>query len=72
MGNGHLRNMSVSVTVDRRTTTWKAPGSNTDALDLILLGSLPTGSNFMTQGPDKVDYILRRPPGSTSVASFEN
>ena len=72
MGNGHLRNMSVSVTVDRRTTTWKAPGSNTDALDLILLGSLPTGSNFMTQGPDKVDYILRRPPGSTSVASFKN
>ena len=71
MGKDHLRNMSVSVTIDGRTTIWHAPGSNTDALDLILLGSLPSGTNFTTQGPEKVDYILRRPPGSTSVASFE-
>ena len=71
LAEGHLRNMSVSVTVDGRTTMWEAPGSRSDALDLVLLGCLPTGTNFMTEGPDKVDYILRRPPGSTSVASFE-
>lgn len=68
---GHLRNMSIGVQVDGRTTMWNAPDSQGDALDMILLGSLPTGSNFMTQGPDKVDYIIRRPPGSTSVASLE-
>ncbi|MBR0048609.1 MAG: hypothetical protein IJP74_04720 [Prevotella sp.] len=70
LAEGHLRNMNVSVTVDGRTTMWEASKDRT-ALDLILLGCLPSGTNFMTEGPDKVDYILRRPPGSTSVASFE-
>ena len=69
---GHLRNISIGVQVDGRTTMWQAPNSQTEALDLVLLGSLPTGSNFMTEGPDEVAYILRRPPGSTSVASLEN
>ena len=72
LAEGHLRNLSIGVSVDGRTTMWKAPGSQTEALDLILLGNLPTGTNFMTDGPDKVDYIIRRPPGSTSVASYEN
>ena len=70
-GEGNLRNMSVGVQVGGRTTMWKAPASQTDALDLILLGCLPTGSNFMTDGIDKVEYIIRRPAGSTSVASLE-
>ena len=71
LAEGHIRNLSISVRVDGRTTMWEAPNSKTEALDLILLGSLPTGTNFMTAGPDKVDYIIRRPPGSTSVASLE-
>jgi hypothetical protein len=70
-GNGYLRNMSVGVQVGGRTTMWKAPDSEGDALDLILLGCLPTGSNFITDGVDKVDYVIRRPAGSTSVASLE-
>ncbi|MBP5712560.1 MAG: hypothetical protein J6W77_06145, partial [Prevotella sp.] len=70
-GEGYIRNLSIGVMVDGRTTMWQAPNSNTEALDLILLGNLPTGFNFMTDGVDKVDYILRRPPGSTSVASLE-
>ncbi len=71
LGEGNIRNMSIGVIVDGRTTMWQAPNSKTEALDLILLGNLPTGFNFMTDGVDKVDYILRRPPGSTSVASLE-
>lgn len=37
----------------------------------ILLGSLPTGNNFITGGPEKVDMILRDPPGSQSYATWE-
>lgn len=71
LGEGHIRNMNIGVKVNGRTTMWQAPNSETEALDLILLGAMPTGTNFMTAGPDKVDYILRRPPGSTSVATLE-
>lgn len=72
LAEGHLRNLSIGVNIDGRTTMWKAPNSQTEALDLILLGSLPSGTNFMTEGPDKVAYIIRRPPGSSSSAFLEN
>ncbi len=36
-----------------------------------VFGGIPTGQNFVTQGPDQVDFILRDPPGSNSSASFE-
>ncbi len=71
LAEGHIRNLSIGVNIDGRTTMWQAPDSQTEALDLILLGNLPTGTNFMSDGPEKVDYIIRRPPGSTSVASYE-
>lgn len=70
LGKDHLRNLSISVKVDGHTVMWKAPDSDTDALDLILLGSLTSGTNFITKGPEKVDYVLRRPPGSTSDATL--
>ena len=69
---GYIHNMSVGVAVDGRTTMWQAPDSKTEALDLIVLGSIGSGTNFVTRGPDAVDMILRRPPGSTSVASLAN
>ena len=69
---GYIHNMSVGVSVDGRTTMWQAPDSQTDALDLIVLGSIGSGTNFVTRGPDAVDMIIRRPPGSTSVASLTN
>ena len=69
---GYLHNMSVGVAVDGRTTMWQAPDSQTEALDLIVLGSIGSGTNFVTRGPDAVDMIIRRPPGSTSVASLTN
>ena len=69
---GNLRNLSIGAKIDGRTTMWQAPDSETDALDLILLGSIGSGTNFVTSGPDDVNMIIRRPPGSTSVASVTN
>ena len=37
----------------------------------IVLGALPSGSNFVTAGPDKVTMILRDPAGSGSSAKWE-
>jgi hypothetical protein len=34
-------------------------------------GGIPTGNNFVTNGPDLVDFILRDPPGSNSHSYFE-
>ena len=36
----------------------------------IILGSLPTGNNFVTSGPDVVEMILRDPPGTGSSAEW--
>lgn len=69
LAGDHLRSMSVSVIVDDRTTMWTDPRTSKPELDLILLGALSSGNqNFVTNGPDQVDMILRRPPGSTSEA----
>ncbi len=69
---GYIHNMSIGTTIDGRTTMWQAPDSQTEALDLIVLGSIGSGTNFVTRGPYAVDMVLRRPPGSTSVASLTN
>lgn len=36
----------------------------------IILGSLPSGSNFVTGGPDLIQMILRDPPGTNSYSSW--
>ena len=41
--SSHLVNWSVAATVDGRTTLWQAPDSKTDALDMIVLGSIGSG-----------------------------
>ncbi len=74
---GHLLSMSISVQVDGRTTVWQAPQLEgaplgRTALEMIVLGSISTGTNFMTEGPPSVDMVLRRPPGSSSVATLED
>ena len=70
LATGHIHNLSISATVDGRTTMWQAPDSRAEALDMIVLGSIGSGTNFVTQGPDAVDMVIRRPPGSTSVATL--
>ena len=72
VGN-YLRNLNISVTVGNRTTVWQAPNKNTttqNALEMIVLGGVLTGTNYVTKAPDFVDMVLRRPPGSRGVASW--
>jgi hypothetical protein len=42
-----------------------------DPYRAYVFGGIPTGNNFVTEGPDLVDFILRDPPGSNSRAFFE-
>lgn len=74
LGKDHLRALDISVNIDGRTHVWQAPNyaSKNTALDLIVLGGIITGTNFVTAGPDHVDMIVRRPPGSTAWAQVTN
>ncbi|MBQ8066386.1 MAG: LamG domain-containing protein [Prevotella sp.] len=65
----HLRSLSISAMVDGRTHVWKPDGQN-GSLDFVTLGGIITGTNFVTGGPDRVDMILRRPPGSTAYSTW--
>lgn len=61
----YTRTLSISYDIDGRTYVWNESG-----LTGIILGDLPTGNNFVTAGPDKLDMILRDPPGSKSSAEW--
>ena len=61
----YSRTISISYDIDGRTYVWNESG-----LTGIILGDLPTGNNFVTAGPDKLDMILRDPPGSKSTAEW--
>ena len=72
LADGYLRNLTISVNVDGRTTLWHAPDSRTDALDFVVTGGITTGTNFVTGAPSQIDQVLRRPPGSTAYAQWGN
>ncbi len=61
----YSRTLSISYDIDDRTYNWDGSGMNG-----IILGSLPTGNNFVTSGPDMVEMILRDPPGTGSSAEW--
>ena len=61
----YSRTLSISYDIDDRTYNWDGSGMNG-----IILGSLPTGNNFVTSGPDVVEMILRDPPGTGSSAEW--
>ena len=64
----YSRNLSISYEIGGKVNFWKF--NNQDFMPGIILGSLPTGSNFVTQGPDKLLMVLRDPPGSGSSAEW--
>lgn len=69
----HLRNLEISANVGGRTVIWHAPNKKDptkNSLEMVVLGAVLTGKNFVTTAPDHVDMILRRPPGSTSQATL--
>ena len=51
----------VGITLERSGRTF-APAS----LNAIVVGSLPLGNNFVTNGPDQLLMVLRDPPGAKS------
>ena len=64
----YSRNLSMTYEIGGQVNSWKFNGQ--DFMPGVILGSLPTGSNFVTQGPDKLLMILRDPPGSGSSAEW--
>lgn len=60
------RPLSISYEYNNQTIPWTS-----NPFKGIILGALPSGSNFVTAGPDKVTMILRDPAGSGSSASWE-
>lgn len=61
----YTRSISMTYKVNGADCNWSGNG-----LQGIILGSLPTGNNFVTSGPAVVDMILRDPPGSGSNAEW--
>ncbi|MCX6250248.1 MAG: hypothetical protein NTX61_05795 [Bacteroidetes bacterium] len=49
-------------------TEWKQDGATFRG---IVLGGMPLGTNFTTKGPNRIDIILRDPPGNGSYSYME-
>ena len=60
------RTITMSYNIDDRVYRW----NNGQPLYGVILGSLPTGNNFVTAGPDILDMVLRDPPGTGSSAEW--
>ncbi|MBR6188501.1 MAG: hypothetical protein IKQ59_06030 [Prevotella sp.] len=66
----YTRTLAATYQHNDKSYTWT--GVNTpNSLSGIVIGALPTGSNFVTAGPDKVEMIIRDPAGSGSSAFWE-
>ena len=61
----HARAVQFYYQIDGRTFEWREGG-----LEAIILGSVPSGNNYVTAGPDIVDMVLRDPPGTASSATW--
>lgn len=62
----YTRTMSIAYEVNDTHIAWNGG----EGLAAIVVGTMPSGNNFVTAGPDKVSMILRDPPGSKSYASI--
>lgn len=60
----YTRGISITYTTGGSTMNWSENGK----FKAIVLGSLPLGNDFITEGPDEVEMVLRDPPGSASKA----
>lgn len=68
LSGNHLLKAKITYNNNEQIITWPENG---DFLGYVF-GDVPTvGNNFVTQGPDIVDYILRDPSGSNSSAYLE-
>ena len=61
------RNLNIILHLGDRTMPWDKNGE----FNVLVFGGLPTGSNFLTEGPSDILMVLRDPPGAGSSASFK-
>lgn len=66
----YKRTISMSYDINDRTYMWDPAGDGTNMQEGIILGFLPTGNNFVTEGPTLLQMILRDPPGTASSAQW--
>ena len=66
----YTRTISISYEIDGQENLWKY--NEQEFMEGIILGALPSGNNFITSGPDKLQMILRDPPGSGSSAEWSS
>jgi len=67
--SGFLRNLNISVLSGSDVAHW---GSGTTPFNAYVFGaSGPDGTDFVTETPELVDYILRDPPGSQSYSYLD-
>ena len=57
---------NFSITMERNDRTYVP-----FAMNAIVLGDLPEGNNFVTQGPDIVQFVLRDPYGAKSKTTLK-
>ena len=62
----YTRGITISYENNGAVQNW----SGNAAKFAIVLGALPTGNNFVTQGPDEITMVLRDPPGTNSSATW--
>jgi len=65
----HTRGVTITYDIDGRVYSWDNAGF-AGGFRGIILGSIPTGNNFVTSGPDHLAMILRDPPGTNSKATW--
>ncbi len=61
------RGLNITYLNNAQTVPW----DGNDTFKGIIIGNLPSGSNFVTAGPDKLLMVLRDPPGSNSKSYWE-
>ena len=61
----YTRTISMNYKIGDRTYDWDDNG-----MEGIILGELPTGNNFVTEGPDRPLMVLRDPPGTNSFTEW--
>lgn len=66
----YKRTISMSYDINDRAYMWNPAGDGTNMQEGIILGFLPTGNNFVTEGPTLLQMILRDPPGTASCAQW--
>ncbi len=63
--NGGMRDLQVSVNVG------SLGAGESQTIDGFLLGTKSRGTDFVTDGPNRLLYVLRDPPGSNSYAYLQ-